>query len=406
MSVSYRSDAMLAEASALRPGEIDRANEVLDRAGLGRPLGSPGSTLADLVEVPLTDADPVAVRDALRAARRAGEDVVVLDHARRYVVDTIEDSAQDRVLKASGRKFGHGVVAWLPVPPDRLPPAPPWQPGGAPPVVALLDSGVRDHVWLPHQGTPFCVDAATVPVLQPDLLPEQDGSPLMDSDGRENYRSHWGHATFIAGLIRLAAPHAQVLSLKVMSDDGIVEEARLIAALRSLARYLDDGGKVDVVLMALGRPKEPDDDVAGPFGKLREAVHALGERHVKIVASAGNNGGTAPTVPACFADEPDSAVVSVGAGCSAAGPAWYSNRGAWVKAWRPGSDVLSIMPLRPDTEGPGDDCAAWQGTRFATARAEDGDGAARWSGSSFAAATLAGELAEAVYPTSAGHAGP
>jgi hypothetical protein len=38
MSLSYRSDAMLAEASTLRPDDIDRANRILERVELERQL--------------------------------------------------------------------------------------------------------------------------------------------------------------------------------------------------------------------------------------------------------------------------------------------------------------------------------------------------------------------------------
>jgi hypothetical protein len=39
------------------------------------------------------------------------------------------------------------------------------------------------------------------------------------------------HGTFLAGLIRLAAPDAQVLSMRVMSDLGQVSETNVVAAL-------------------------------------------------------------------------------------------------------------------------------------------------------------------------------
>jgi subtilase family protein len=396
MSLSYRDDVILARASALGAADIDRANAILDAAGLGRPLDGPGSSLLDLVEVPLTGADPVAVRDALRAARGRGEDVPEYLPDPLYSSDTVEDAAQDRDLQANGKKLGHGLFAWLPVSPDRLPQPPAWQPAGNPPVIALLDTGVQDHSWLPepYAGTPFWEDADWESAQPTGAVPAR-AAGLGDEDGatRQDFGSHWGHATFIAGLIRLAAPGAQVLSLRVMNNRGSVSEARVIAALDWLARERYRGRRIDVVLMAFGRPREAEDDTSHLFAELRRAVNALAALDVRIVASAGNDSCTRPTVPACFADEPNAPVVSVGAGCSGSDPAWFSNRGSWVKQWRPGSDLLSIMPLRPDVAGAGDECARWKGTPFATEDIQDGNGAARWSGNSFSAAVVAAELA-------------
>ena len=41
----------------------------------------------------------------------------------------------------------------------------------------------------------------------------------------------FGHGTFIAGIIRQTCPDARLLSIKIMDNDGIVEEADLINAL-------------------------------------------------------------------------------------------------------------------------------------------------------------------------------
>ena len=47
----------------------------------------------------------------------------------------------------------------------------------------------------------------------PDL---DDEPPSAGNDDLPDYGSHLIHATFIAGLIRLEAPNAQVLSIRVM----------------------------------------------------------------------------------------------------------------------------------------------------------------------------------------------
>jgi len=60
---------------------------------------------------------------------------------------------------ANGKKSGHGM-GWVPAPEDELPAAPPWDPGAAHKVIAVLDSGVVPHPWLPTGGhPPFLRDA-------------------------------------------------------------------------------------------------------------------------------------------------------------------------------------------------------------------------------------------------------
>jgi subtilisin family serine protease len=160
-----------------------------------------------------------------------------------------------------------------------------------------------------------------------------------------------------------------VISVKLMSDDGTLSDDDLASALDWLKQYIADGQRVDVVLMAFGRPKEPGED--NPPSLVRQ----LGElgKGVTIVASAGNAGVDTETIPACLAADPGSPVVSVGAGTSAENREPYSNYGPWVRKWRTGT-VTSLMPLT---------------------RGRDPNGFALWSGTSFSAAIVAGELAHA-----------
>jgi hypothetical protein len=286
-----------------------------------------------------------------------------------YRVHTVADGATDddvvATLMASGLKSGHGTVSWTPVPAADMPPAPPWQPPASPPVVVVLDSGVKPHTWLPQDGDlPFCVN----PVLDPSF-----GVPLPDTaPDTGEFHGYWGHATFLAGLIRLTAPDAQVISVKLMSDDGTLSDDDLASALDWLTQYTADGHVIDVVLMAFGRPKEPGED--DPASLVRQ-FGELGGNGVTIVASAGNAGVDTETIPACLAADPYSPVVSVGAGTSAENREQYSNHGSWVREWRIGT-VTSLMPVTLGLDG-------------------DGNGFALWSGTSFSAAIVAGELAHA-----------
>ena len=369
MSEPTTRGAILASRSVNRPGEIDRLNAILADAGLGRPLGPPERNTPTVSVLPVSgDVDPRRVVDTLRlAAPGAGE--LHLQVLSGYRVHTVADGATDddvvATLMASGLKSGHGTVSWTQVPAADMPPPPPWLPAGSPPRVVVLDSGVKPHSWLPQDGyPPFCVE----PDLGPSFgLPRPDTAPVTGE-----FHGYWGHATFLAGLIRLTAPDAQVVSVKLMSDDGTLSDDDLASALDWLTQHTAHGHGVDVVLMAFGRPKEPGED--NPASLVRQ-FGDLGRNGVTIVASAGNAGLDTETIPACLAADPLSPVVSVGAGTSTENREHYSNYGPWVREWRTGT-VTSLMPLTRGLDG-------------------DGNGFALWSGTSFSAAIVAGEVAHA-----------
>lgn len=438
MSEPAPRSAILASHSVTGQADVDRFNAILEAAGLGRPLGPPEQYTRTLAALPVSaDADLRAVVAKLREAAPEGRrqsssyrihtvsddrtnaqvlltETNLLDAARRQLRATGVKSGQGTVtskppttefvrLLAAGAKTGHGTASWIPIEQYEAPRQPPWPPHVSPPVVVVLDSGVKPHSWLPPQDlfapqdTDFWFEPPEGPsfarpvldlVLEPAFLPMVFG---LDSHGRPFARpvldpifgGYWGHATFLAGLIRLTAPDARVMSVKLMNDDGkIRDDDDVVTALTWLAGYCERGGRADVVLMAFGRPKMPGE--ANP-DDLVAAVKALAEHGVQLVASAGNIDPSAahddPTVeeiPACLATEPDLPVVSVGAGTSEQNREPYSHYGPWVREWRPGTHV-SLMPLT--LLGPG--------------ASEDGNGYAVWSGTSFSAAIVAGELAQA-----------
>jgi subtilisin family serine protease len=314
-----------------------------------------------------------------------------------YQAGTVEHNARDTDLfSASGKKSGHGTIAWLPAPPYDMQDSPLWPPTdrpptGRPPVIALLDSGVQQHDWLPDAASspPFWLDAAEKKYDWPAPVLDGDDPPATDLRG-DNYGSHWGHATFIAGLIRLAAPDAQVLSMRVMNSAGKVREFDVAEALNWLADRADV--TVDVVLMAFGRQADPGDP---DLEHLRAPIRRLSHRGVRIVASAGNDGSDRPVYPAAFAAEPKPAdgpklsVLSVGALATPTERSPYSNYGPWVRKWGKGTNVISIMPLT--TKDTGQEPRSGGVDPFATPAT--GNGYAWWSGTSFAAATAAGVLA-------------
>jgi len=370
-----RRGAILASPSVSQPGELDRLNAILEEAGLGRPLGRPELSMSEVVMLPVSE-DPQKVVAALRRGAPEGGDHHCEAPAN-YGIHTIKHRTRRDGLvaaegftpkfSAKGLKSGHGTVSWEVVRKRAMPRKPPWRPPDSPPVVVVLDSGVKQHPWLPKTKHPkFCVDAGELGFSPAVPVPDH----ALDNG---NFGAYWGHATFLAGLIRVHARDATVLSVKLMNDAGKIDDHNVVPALNWLLEHIENGGVADVVLMAFGRARKPDEPnphiLTQLIAKLRH------KKGVEFVASAGNDHSHDKTIPACLDN-----VVSVGAGISANDREWYSNYGPWVREWRPGTAV-SLMPLtgledRDNNEG-------------------DGNGFALWSGTSFSAAVLAGELAQA-----------
>lgn len=283
-------------------------------------------------------------------------------------------------FRLAGRSWGHGVLFTPLNGPDPEGtadyldrsgvagekyerPLPPWDPpaDGRSPVIALLDSGVLDHQQLPHEpDDPFVAWAW------------RTTRPWAEPEPADRVKMAYGHATFIAGLIRMQVPAARVLSLQIMGPDGHITESALLEALDELIGYRLRGNRLDVVCMAFG---EHLDAGEAPPAELREKLAVLaGQRGVRLVAAAGNAGTDEPVYPAAFAADIEH-LDSVGAGQSSADRDFYSGYGEWVTHWRNGT-ATSIMPGRPSTLAAGDETfpfphdgwAQWQGTSFAVAR--------------------------------------
>lgn len=391
MTMDYQEDHILVEASEFRPGDVTRLNQVLADAALGRPLSDPEASFAAvdqdaLIQIPVSGADPLAIRDTVAAhVQQSGGDLPTLMADFKSRAGTAEGT-----FFAAGKKSGHGVAAWLPAPADEMPPRPAWSPSGDPPVIALLDSGVQPHEWLPDQGSSaFVIDAAAlgrdwrspVPEDQPDKQPYPPGS-------------HWGHGTFIAGLIHQAAPGAQILSMRVMDSAGQVTDCAVAAALNWLAANAHQHVPVDIVLMAFGRRRESPRDHG--LNKVKKALSKVARHGMTIVASAGNDGSSEPVYPAAFAIDGDlsSSMVSVGSRLTDKEWAPYSNRGPWVLEARNGTNTISTLPQTFQ------DAAQVQVAKPPPITDIHDmvlapEGFAWWSGTSFAAAIYAGQLAGA-----------
>jgi subtilisin family serine protease len=378
MTTNYRKDHVLVRASEFRPGDIGRLNDVLRDANLGQLLGDPAEgpppgAPGPMIKVPVEPgADPLVIQAAIQAARSAGQEAPA--------VSADPQSSAGTVLPGeffvSGKKSGHGM-GWVPSPDGELAPVAPWAEAALHPVIALLDTGVQQHAWLDASHAPFLLEADDMdgwvsPLPHDDRFP--DKSPV---------GTHWGHGTFIAGLIRQVAPQARVLSMPIMNSAGLADDSAVINALTWL--HDTDPVQPGIVLMAFGRRAIADDPT---LPDVRRAVHKLIDKGWKIVASAGNDGSDQPVYPAAFAA--GLPVISVGALKSDVELERYSNFGSWVRAAWIGTDIVSIHPLTITAAG---DLQTSRNAIANPALPEIAESYAWWSGTSFAAAICAAQMA-------------
>ena len=171
-----------------------------------------------------------------------------------------------------------------------------------------------------------------------------------------------GHGTFVAGVVRQAAPGVRVDPEQALSPTGVGDEASVVAALGRL------GSDVSIVNLSLGCFTQGD----VPSLPLANAVAAL-PKGVIAVAAAGNAGTDRPAWPAALESVIAVAAVSPATGDAAdpVVPAPYSGYGSWVDACALGLRVSTyvkgrlLLPGLPEREFDG--FASWAGTSFATA---------------------------------------
>jgi hypothetical protein len=268
-------------------------------------------------------------------------------------------------------------------------------PGGRRPTVAVLDTGVADHPW-------FAADPADPILVDPGIVGWESGT----TDAK--YR--W-HGTFVAGVVRQAAPDARILSVQLRQDAGEavkVAQGEILRALRHLRDRLEPHF-VDVVCLAVGY-EDPDGQLAEYTAEVRAEIERLGTRGVVVVAAAGNRRTEValpdnaagldertpdPVVyPAALADPTlgslpaGDLIVAVRAVDPDGHPAAFSPCADWMAPW-PGVDVLGPVPSDP----------TWWSTKVVNLlEPEHPDlydyNFGRGSGTSYAAAGLAGHLAQ------------
>jgi hypothetical protein len=442
LPTAYRADSLLLPDSVRRGGTINNLNKVLAEVGVYLD-GDAGPKVDESVDetrsVPVrllrgaapSTVDAWVVLQTLRAGIARGDQRVDpvavsrigLDH---LLIGSALAGAGGELLGTnfategsgnggdSGVPSGdHGYGGRLPV--DIAMPVPTFTaaPGGPrPPVVVVLDSGLGAHPWFAdgfltvRAAAQAAVVAGAIPGA-PAITGPNDG-PVTDQPLIGALASHFGHGTFIAGVIRQSAPMARVGMVRVMHSDGVAYESDLLAALRVL---VDDARRraagdlsaepVDVVSLSLGYFHEDGDTLTPALLPLLDQLSRLG---VVVVAAAGNFATPRPFYPAAFAPRyaggPGAPLVSVGALNPNASVALFSDDGPWVTCFATGAAMVSTFPVTSaGTRQP--DFSVGGGARQGLDLDDFASGFAVWSGTSFAAPVVAARVAAALYARAA-----
>jgi hypothetical protein len=188
-----------------------------------------------------------------------------------------------------------------------------WVSTGAGVQVAVLDTGVD----------------ATHPALRGRVAEGLDaatGEPLPVDTDQSQGETHGTHVAALAvGEGVGVAPGAVLRPVRVFSPDYVGD----FRAAQALVWAVDQGAQV--INLSFGG--------SAYSHLLHEAVNYALERLRVVVAAAGNQGSVARFYPAALPG-----VVAVGAVDGQGQPAWFSNRGSWVKVWAPGVRIYSALP--------------------------------------------------------------
>ncbi len=316
---------------------------------------------------------------------------------------------------------------------------------GRRPVVAVLDTGIREHWWLDVRakaaGGPTLPDGfvATDDHIQKAICWEGQHAADHGDQPRQVIEDAWdapvaaeplmgeldtdtGHCTFISGIVRQVAPDARVLAIRIMHSDGIVNEGDILCGLRHLAKRVAKaeagpmGDMVDVVSLSLGYFNESED--ASLTSGLKKVIGILIGLGVTVVAAAGNYTTKRKFYPAAFASQNQPGqlpVVSVGALNPNLSQALFSDGGEWVNAWALGAVMVSTYPVdiqgsrspeieeraHPGSELPGGSVPL-PGVRESLDPDDYSGGFALWSGTSFSAPLVAADIAKALLEAAPG----
>ena len=162
-----------------------------------------------------------------------------------------------------------------------------------------------------------------------------DGGPATDPAGG----SASGHGTFVAGVIHLVAPAAEIVSYRVMDTAG---RGVGFTVAEAILQAVDDGCKVINLSMVM----------TGKQGTSDFAIEYAKNHNVLVVAAAGNDSTSAERFPS-----DDSYTLGVAALDSQLHKADFSNFNGKVDLCAPGTNIYA--PFLDSSY------AHWQGTSFA-----------------------------------------
>ncbi|WP_433263039.1 S8 family peptidase [Actinosynnema sp. CS-041913] len=324
------------------PEDVDRVGRKLAQNGIPHERGKEFAGMSRLI-LPRNPDDIPAVVRLLRDPRQwPGERVPFLQ--------------PHHVVVGHGGNM-HGNPGQPPRVAEALPdPAKGTEGQGKGVVVGILDTGISKTAATDH---PRWLGGAFLP------KPDEVDAAYAHTDV---FAVEGGHGTFVAGVVRQAAPGVRFDPEKALDPSGLGTEEDFARALSSFDE------RVQVVNLSLGCFTQ--DDVASE--PIRRALRQVPATTV-VVASAGNQGTNRPSWPAALPGVVAVAAVAQERDGSRA-PACYSNFGHWVDACAVGNRTSTY--LKGKWVLPGDPAV------------DVFDLWAYWLGTSFAAPHVAGRIAE------------
>jgi subtilisin family serine protease len=183
-------------------------------------------------------------------------------------------------------------------------------------------------------------------------------------DATGNIKSYAGHGTFIAGVLRMVAPKAEVVVKGVFTRAGASWESDLVTKLdEALAE------SPDLISLSAGTPTRQLLSSIGFDVFFEERLSKV--KGLLMVCAAGNESSRVPFFPAAAPG-----TLSVGAlSPDRQHRAGYSNFGGWVDVYAPGTDLINAYlngvfvcaePPNVGAQRKFDGMARWSGTSFAT----------------------------------------
>jgi cerevisin len=149
-----------------------------------------------------------------------------------------------------------------------------------------------------------------------------------------------GHGTHCAGVAAGktygVAKNANLIAVKVLSDNGSGQTSDIIAGVNWVITNVQSTGRPSIASMSLG---------GNPSDALDAAVNQAITAGITVVVAAGNaNTDATGQSPARVA-----AAITVAAANITNTKASFSNYGAPVDIWAPGVNVISAWPFTNDT---------------------------------------------------------